>query len=154
MQPLKSFWNKQPSNTATFEQERPQTPGRDTVTTLQWPKYGIQHFLKFCRKSFWLDNKALVHFYTTLGVEICKHHVARPLHSLNKCRASPAQKSQGLRVVCFKNFLRATFFCFLSQLVGGQLFEQFAYETNLKKMRSVRSQFQIIFLELILKTSR
>jgi hypothetical protein len=42
-----------------------------------------------------------------------------------------------LRVVYSKNFSRATFFCFLSHLVGGQLFEQFARETNLKKKRSV-----------------
>ena len=53
-------------------------------------------------------------------------------------RASPAQKSQGLRVVCSKNFSRATFFCFLGHLVGGQLFELFARETNLKEKRSVQ----------------
>ena len=32
----------------------------------------------------------------------------------------------------------ATFFFFLSQLFGGQLFELFARETNLKKQSSVR----------------
>ena len=52
-------------------------------------------------------------------------------------RASPAQKSQGLRVVCSKNFSRATFFCFLGHLGGGQLFELFSRETNLKKKSSV-----------------
>ena len=51
-------------------------------------------------------------------------------------RASPAQKLQGLRVVCSKNFSMATFFCFLGHLVGGQRFELFARETNLKKKSS------------------
>ena len=100
---------------------------------------------------FRLDKKALAHFFTILGVVICKNYVARPLHSFNKCRksllssletffcrnlknvrmsfwvnvmlrqsrlrasrASPAQKWQGLRVVCSKNFSRATFFVFWS----------------------------------------
>ena len=31
----------------------------------------------------------------------------------------------------------ATFFCFLGHLFGGQLFELFARETNLKKQSSV-----------------
>jgi hypothetical protein len=53
-------------------------------------------------------------------------------------RASPAQKSQGLRVVCSKNFSRAIDFVFFGHLVGGQLFELFARETNLKKESSVR----------------
>ena len=55
-------------------------------------------------------------------------------------RASPAQKSQGLRVVYSKFF-----FCFLGHLVGGKIFEQFARETNLKKKRSV-SGLGILFL--------
>ena len=36
--------------------------------------------------------------------------------------------------ICFKGYI----FCFLGYLVGGQLFEQFARQTNLKKKRSVR----------------
>ena len=36
---------------------------------------------------------------------------------LQASRASPAQKSQGLKVVCSKNFSRATFFVFLSTLM-------------------------------------
>ena len=52
-------------------------------------------------------------------------------------RASPTQKPQGLRVVCSKKFSMATFFCFLGHLFGGQLFELFARETNLKKQSSV-----------------
>merc|ERR1712218_330860 len=38
------------------------------------------HFSNFCRK------KVPAHFYPTLGVVICKNHVVRPLHSLNKYR--------------------------------------------------------------------
>ena len=50
-------------------------------------------------------------------------------------RTFPAQKSQSLRVVCSKNFSRATFFVFWdSHLVG---FELFVRETNLKKKSSV-----------------
>ena len=92
------------------------------------------------------DKKAPAHFYEIFGVVICKNHVARPLHSFNKCRNSlyqawklfsaeiwkmsefhfwanvmlrqsrlrasrayPTQKLQGLRVVGFKDFSRATF---------------------------------------------
>jgi hypothetical protein len=36
---------------------------------------------------------------------------------LQASRASPAQKSQGFRVVCFKNFSRATFFVFWPTLM-------------------------------------
>ena len=147
MQPLKSFWNNPPSNPQTFEQERPQKPGGETVSTLHWPKNDIPTFFKFLQiKIFRLDKKAPAHFYTIFGVVICKNHLARPLLSFNKCRkslsssveiffcrnlknvgmsfwanvtlrqsclrasrASPAQKSRGLRVVLSKNFSRATF---------------------------------------------
>ena len=44
-------------------------------------------------------------------------------------RASPAQKLPGLRVVCFKNLSRATFFVVT--------FELTARETNLMKKHSV-----------------
>ena len=52
-------------------------------------------------------------------------------------RASPAQKLQGLRVVCSKNFSRATFFFSLGHIVGRYILELFARETNLMKKRSV-----------------
>jgi hypothetical protein len=49
----------------------------------------FQHFSNFCRKKVSrLDQKAPAHFYTIFGVVICKNHVARPLHSFNKCRKS------------------------------------------------------------------
>ena len=87
MQPLKSFWNKPPSNSATFEQERPQKPGGETVSTLHRPKNDISTFFKFLQKKVSrLDKKAPAHFYTILGVVICKNHVVRPLHSFNKYR--------------------------------------------------------------------
>ena len=56
--------------------------------------------------------------------------------------ASPTQKPQGLRVVCSKKF-QWLFFCFLGHLVGGQLFDLFARETNLKKKSSVMSRLVI-----------
>ena len=48
---------------------------------------------------------------------------------LRDSRASPAQKSRGLRVVYSKNFSRATFFCFLGHSVGRYVFELFDHET-------------------------
>ena len=51
---------------------------------------------------------------------------------MSSSRASTAQKPQGLRVVCSKNFSRATFFVFW-------VFELFAREMNLKKKSSVQS---------------
>ena len=87
MQPLKSFWNKPLSNPATFEQERPQMPRRETASTLNLPKNDIPIFFKCLQKKVSrLDEKAPAHFYTILGVVICKNHVARLLHSFNKCR--------------------------------------------------------------------
>ena len=160
MQPLKTFWNKPPSNPAVFEQERPQKPRHGTVSSLHRPKNDILPFFKFLQKKVsQLDKKTPAHFYPTLGVVICKNHVVRPLHSFNKCRkfllssletffcrnlenvgmsfwadvmlrrshvwasrASPAQKPQGLRVVCFKKFSMATFFLFwVTQLVDSFL---------------------------------
>ena len=52
-------------------------------------------------------------------------------------RAYPAQKPQGLRLVCSKKFSMAAFFSFLGHLIDGQLFNLFARETNLKKQSSV-----------------
>ena len=44
-------------------------------------------FFKFLRKKVSrLDKKASAQFFSILGVVICKNHVARPLHSFNKCR--------------------------------------------------------------------
>ena len=62
----------------------------------------------------------------------------------SRASSSSAQKQQGLRVVCSKNFSRATFFCFLGHFFAG-LFEQFALETNLMKQRSVSQSFAKIF---------
>ena len=132
---------------------------------------------------FRLDKKTPAHFYTTLGVVICKNHMVRPLHSFNKyrkilfssmetffCRnlenvgmsflgqcnveivpvpgfqGLSCSKTVGWRVVCSKKLSMATFFYFLGQLFGGQLFELFARETNLKKQSSVsRQQFKFQF---------
>ena len=89
MQPLNFFWNKPPSNPSTFEQERPQKPGGETISTLHRPKNDIPTFFKFLQKKVSrLDKKAPAHFYTIFGVVICKNHVARPLLSFNKCRKS------------------------------------------------------------------
>ena len=52
-------------------------------------------------------------------------------------RASPAQKWRGLRVVLFTKRFKGYIFCFLGDLVGRYIFEQFARETNLKKKHSV-----------------
>ena len=52
-------------------------------------------------------------------------------------RASPAQKSRGLRVVLFQKLFKGYIFCFLGHSVGRYVFELFAHETNLKKKRNV-----------------
>ena len=52
-------------------------------------------------------------------------------------RASPAQKSRGLRVVLFQKLFQGYIFCFLGDSFGRCIFEQYARETNLKKKRSV-----------------
>ena len=52
-------------------------------------------------------------------------------------RASPAQKSRGLRVVLFQKLFQGYIFCFLGDSFGQCIFEQYARETNLKKKRSV-----------------
>ena len=174
MQPLKSFWKEPPSNPATFEQERPQKPGSETVSTLHRPKNDIPTFFKFLQKKVSrLDKKAPAQFYTILGVVICKNHVARPLHSFNRGRKSllssletffcrnlknvgmsflgrcnvetvsclgfqglSYSKVAGFEGGYFQKLFKDYIFCFLSHLFGGQLFEQFARETNLKKKRS------------------
>ena len=87
MQPLKSFWKEPPSKPATFEQERTQKPRGETFSTLHLPINDIPTFFKFLQKKVSrLDKKAPAHFYTILGLVICKNHVARPLLSFNKCR--------------------------------------------------------------------
>ena len=175
MQPLKSFWNKPSSNSATFEQERPQKLGYETVSTLHRTKNDILPFFKFLQKKVSrLDRKALAHFYTTLGVVIWKNHVVRPLKSFNKYRNFFGQawklffcrnlenvkmsflgrcnvetvscrgfsglscsKVAGFEGGLFQKHFKGYIFCFLGHLVGGQLFELFARETNLKKESSV-----------------
>ena len=52
-------------------------------------------------------------------------------------RASPAQKSRGLRVVLFQKLFQGYIFCFLGDSFGWCIFEQYAVETNLKKKHSV-----------------
>ena len=53
------------------------------------PKHDIPIFFKFLKKKVSrLDKKAPAHFYTVLGVVICKKPVARPLYSFNRCRKS------------------------------------------------------------------
>ena len=56
---------------------------------------------------------------------------------LRASRASPTQKSRGLRVVLFQKKFKGYIFCFLGHSVGGYVFELFAHETNLKKKHSV-----------------
>ena len=56
-------------------------------------------------------------------------------------------KTVGWRVVCSKKLSIATFF-FLGQLFGGQLFELFARETNLKKQSSVHLGFNLTEIRL------
>ena len=52
-------------------------------------------------------------------------------------RASPAQKSRGLRVVLFQKLFQGYILCFLGDSFGWCIFEQYARETDLKKKRSV-----------------
>ena len=84
---LEKLIKKTPSNPATFEQERPQRPGHEAVSTLHRPENDTLAFFKFLQKKVSrLDKKAPAHFCTVLGVVICKNHVAKPLDSFNKCR--------------------------------------------------------------------
>ena len=148
--PWKVFGTNHPQTLQLLSRRGPRSPDARLSQHYIGPKMTICPFLNFGRKNvFRLDNKAPVHFYTIFGVVIFKNHVARPLHSFNKCReplvssletffcrnlknvgmsflanvmlrqsrvqasrASPAQKSQGLRVVLSKNFSGATFFVF------------------------------------------
>ena len=47
-------------------------------------------------------------------------------------------KDRGLEGSLFQKIINGYIFYFLGQLYGGQLFELFARETNLKKQSSVR----------------
>ena len=49
-------------------------------------------------------------------------------------------KVQGFEGGLFQKIFKGYIFCFLGHLFGGQLFELFARETNLKKQSSVRKQ--------------
>jgi hypothetical protein len=53
-------------------------------------------------------------------------------------RASPAQKSRGLRVVLFHKLFKGYIYCLLGHSVDQYAFELFDCETNLKKKCSVR----------------
>ena len=57
-------------------------------------------------------------------------------------RASPAQKSRGLRVELSQKLFKGYIFCFLGHSVGRYVFELFAFETNLKKKHSVMLNYQ------------
>ena len=46
-------------------------------------------------------------------------------------------KNRGLEGSLFQKIINGYIFCFLGKLFGGQLFELFARETNLKKQSSV-----------------
>ena len=109
MQPLKSFQNKPPSNPQTFEQERPQKPGGETVSTLHWSKNDILSFFNFLQKKvFRLDKKVPAHFCINLGVVIWKNHVAKHLDSFNKCLLSSQE-------TCFCRNLKNDRMSFLDQ---------------------------------------
>jgi hypothetical protein len=59
-------------------------PKREAVLTLNWPKNAI--FQISAKKVSWLDKKVPAHFWITLGVLICKNHIAKPLDSFKECR--------------------------------------------------------------------
>ena len=60
------------------------------------------------------------------------HVMSRQSH-VQASRASPAQKSQGLRVINSKNFSRATFFVFWVTLLVDSFLSYLPVKTNLKK---------------------
>ena len=170
MQPLKSFLNNLPSNPATFEQERPQKPGHETVSAFHQPKNDILLFIKFLQKK--VSPLDIFNFYTTLGVVIWKNYEVRPLHSFNKCRkflktffcrnlknvgmsflgqcnveTVSSQGFQGLSCSIVAGFEGGLFqknfkgYIFCLLIQLVDIFELFASETNLKKKRSVSMQW-------------
>ena len=77
-------------------------------------------------------------------------------------RASPAQKPQGLRVVCSKNFSRATFFCFLGHFVADsflsylpvkQIWRKSAVWQSAKRIRSGKLEELVLDLHGVLAMS-
>ena len=52
----------------------------------------------------------------------------------------------------FKKLFKGYIFCFLGHLVGGQLFELFARETNLKKKSSVCMYVTVKSCRVLLST--
>ena len=69
----KVFGMKPPSNLATFEQERPQMPGCEAVSTLHQPKMTCCNFSNFCRKKFpGLTKKFLTFLYNFGGCNLQK----------------------------------------------------------------------------------
>ena len=96
-----------------------------------------RHFPNFCRKKFpgltkeifctyWMNVEFLPHDFCKLQPPKLYKNAQEPFWEMAEChfwadvmlrqsrvcasRSSPAQKSQGLRVVCSRNFSRATFF--------------------------------------------
>ena len=108
--------------------------------------YNPKNCIKMCRSLF---VRPETFFFSEIWKMAECHFLANVMLRESCLRASRRQKLQGLRVVCSKNFSRATFFCFLGQYI----FALFACETNLKKKRSVNpychihiSIFSFIFL--------
>ena len=97
--PGKVFGIKPPSNLATFEQERPQRPRCEAASTLRWLKNDIVYFFKITACHFWAA-------------------VMLRQSRIQASRASPAQKSRGLRVVLFQKLFQGYIFCFLGDSFG------------------------------------
>ena len=87
MWPLKSFWNKPPSNPASFEQRGPRSPKHDYLNITSAQKWHSAIFQISAEKSFRAWQNGSCTFWYNFGVVICKYHVVRPtLLSFNKCR--------------------------------------------------------------------
>ena len=85
--PWKVFGIKHPQILQLLSRRGPRSPEARLSQHYMGPKMTFRHFSNFCRKKFLgLTKKAPVHFYTIFGVVIFKNHMARPLHSFNKCR--------------------------------------------------------------------
>ena len=64
-------------------------------------------------------------------------HVMLRQTRIRASRASPAQKSRGLRVVVLQKLFKSYIFCFLGNSFRRYVFKLFARETNLKKKLNV-----------------
>ena len=107
-------------------------PGSQVVSTLHQPKNDTLSFFKFLLKKVSpLDKRNFMHLLNKSKCFVIWFLQLTTLKIIQKCalaflssrdfffsRASPAQKSRGLRVFYSKNFSRATFFVFwVTQLV-------------------------------------